>query len=106
MAVDQDVDPKRLARTFLKTLLQIGEVNKQGPEAIELVRNTILRDAFVSMPGVRRVRSKRTATRQTAKDDKPKRTVSPATRKAISDKMKKHHRNKRKERESQEASVA
>lgn len=113
LANDQDVDPRKLARTFIKTLLQFGEVNKSGAEAIELVRNTFIRDHVSSLTGVRRVRARKqklvdsdNTEKATEKSAVTRRSMSAAQKKQISEKMKKFHRNKRKERNTQTETVA
>lgn len=114
MIHDQNVDPKKLARTYLKTLVQIAETNKQGPEAEAYIRNTIFNDGMRSLTGktVRRIRrnprSKEPKTapvkevsNKVGKNDKPgvapaKSRMTDETRAKISATMKKRHRERRK----------
>ena len=59
LAHERDAKPEVLARAMVNTLLQVSAMNPQGSEALQLVRNTILREAIKTQFGIGR-RKRRT----------------------------------------------
>lgn len=53
LAHDPSVKPKQLERAMINTILQVAEINpRAGGEALQLVRNTILREAIKTSLGI------------------------------------------------------
>lgn len=59
LAHEPDARPDVLARAMVNTLLQVSAINPQGSEALQMVRNTILREAIKTQFGIGR-RKRRT----------------------------------------------
>ena len=102
LANDKQTDPKSLARAIVKTLVQVSDMNPAGTEAVQLVRNTMLRETLRSHVGIGRRAGRPRGSKNKAKvelvnnkDEPIKRTMSPETRAKISATAKKRYREKR-----------
>lgn len=87
LAHDPQAKPKQLSRAMINTLLQVAEINpRAGSEALQLTRNTILREAIKSQFGIgsRKRRTKKEmeeARRNEKTNDSPKKNKGGRPRK-------------------------